>query len=137
MQCIDCTLLYFVFSIRTGDAHLSRDRCILLGLQSIHNAGYGHGDLRWPNVIVTARDHFVLIDLEGAVKLGTRFDTASQGSMPQAWRSGAVLVKGHYTIQSDLQQVANMFAHDTSQRVQGLVQRLRTASTATEVINDI
>jgi hypothetical protein len=86
---------------------------------------------------VTARDHFVLIDLEGAVKLGTRFDSASQSSMPQAWRSGAVLVNGQYTIHSDLQQVADMFAHDTSVRVQGLVQRLRTASTATEVLSDM
>jgi hypothetical protein len=86
---------------------------------------------------VTARDHFVLIDLEGAVKLGTRFDTASQSSMPQAWRSGAVLVNGQYTVHSDLQQVADMFARDTSVRVQGLVQRLRTASTASEVLSDM
>lgn len=120
-----------------ADRLCSALRCILSGLQSMHNAGYGHGDLRWPNVIVTARDHFVLIDLESAVKLGTRFDTTSQSSMPQAWRNGAVLVQGQYTVQSDLQQVADMFAHDTSQRVQGLVQRLRTASTATEILDEM
>jgi hypothetical protein len=113
------------------------DRCILLGLQAIHAAGYGHGDLRWPNVIVTGNNHFVLIDLEGAVKLGTSFDESEQGTMPQAWNSGAVLVNGHYTVHSDLQQVADMFAHDTSVRVQRLVQLLATASTAAEVLRDM
>jgi serine/threonine protein kinase len=108
-------------------------RCILSGLKSIHAAGFGHGDLRWPNVIVTGRDHFVLIDLEGAVKLGTVFDTASVDSLPTAWRAGEVLRNGQYTVQSDLQQVADMI-RATGVSMDDMVLSLTTASTADEVL---
>jgi hypothetical protein len=112
---------------------LSSARCILSGLKSIHAAGFGHGGLRWPNVIVTGRDQFVLIDLEGAVKLGTVFDTASVDSLPTAWRAGEVLWNGQYTVQSDLQQVADMI-RATGVSMDDLVLSLTTALTADEVL---
>ena len=108
-------------------------RCILSGLKSIHAAGFGHGDLRWPNVIVTGRDQFVLIDLEGTVRLGTVFDTSSVDSWPTAWRSGDVLRNGRYAVQSDLQQLAEMI-RATGVRMDDVVLSLTRASTADEVL---
>ncbi|KAG5189087.1 hypothetical protein JKP88DRAFT_243346 [Tribonema minus] len=82
-------------------------RCILQGLRVLHSNNIGHGDLRWPNVIKTSASQFVLIDLEGAMPLGSTVDLDIQ-MMPIAWQEGAVLENNRYTAKSDLLQLANM-----------------------------
>ena len=44
-------------------------RCILHALKVLHQAGYGHTDLRWENIILQHADQWVLIDLEFACVL--------------------------------------------------------------------
>ena len=100
--------------------HVNDCRCILTGLQALHVAGYGHGDLRWPNVIelppLNTGDHmikqpprssgdYVLIDLESAVKLGESYSGPHDR---RSWREGEVLDAGIYTVKSDLRQLAHM-----------------------------
>ena len=43
-------------------------RCVVTGLQALHNAGYGHTDVRWANIIHFDRA-YRLIDLEFACML--------------------------------------------------------------------
>ena len=45
---------------------------LLSALQSLHAAGYTHGDVCAGNVMLAAGDHAVLIDLGNAVRLGER-----------------------------------------------------------------
>ena len=95
---------------------------------TLHGAGYGHGDIRWENVISISSSKYVLIDLEGGVRLGSGCVTP----YPKAWRDGAVLVDGKYEVTSDLQQVANLFAglplgHDASEVESRLRQHGATA----------
>jgi hypothetical protein len=88
-------------------------------------------------VIVTSRDHYVLIDLEGAIKLGTApaSDEAGASPMPVAWQGGAVLVHGKYTAQSDLRQLASMLEGSPSSI--DLVALLNDATTADAVLQHI
>jgi hypothetical protein len=79
-------------------------RCILEGLQCIHDAGCGHGDIRWPNIVHIAGSQFILIDLEDAVVLSE----AVTEPYLRAWNEGAALQEGKYTIFSDLYQVGRM-----------------------------
>jgi hypothetical protein len=87
------------------------NRCILQGLSALHAAGYGHGDVRWPNIIELPPWHsekYVLIDLEGVVKLGSTFTAPHIDKFP-SWRFGTVLQNHQvYTAQSDLLQVGYM-----------------------------
>lgn len=46
-------------------------RCILHALKVLHQAGYGHTDLRWENIILQHADQWVLIDLEFACVLNS------------------------------------------------------------------
>jgi hypothetical protein len=107
-------------------------RCILHALAALHNAGFGHADLRWPNVIVTGRQNYVLIDLEDAIKLGTAPDPAAD--MPKAWQEGAVLVDGKYVPQSDLRQLASLFQGSSAG---DCAHHLAMAATADEAISRI
>lgn len=110
-------------------------RCILLGLQEIHAVGFGHGDMRWPNVIMETSSRFRLIDLELSVRLGCNVterlriagvpDDQVVARMPLAWEGGAALmasapvpagseaqpVLDTYTVHSDLFQVGRMLRH--------------------------
>ncbi|KAG5177765.1 hypothetical protein JKP88DRAFT_248655 [Tribonema minus] len=79
-------------------------RCIVQALDSLHKAGFGHGDLRWPNVIHVHGPAYVLIDLEGAVKL----QSTPQRPFPDAWQGGRYLVNSKFTKQSDFGMLADM-----------------------------
>lgn len=46
-------------------------RCVLSGLQDLHNAKYGHTDIRWQDLI-QCHGSYRLIDLEFVCKLGQR-----------------------------------------------------------------
>lgn len=84
-------------------------RCILQALRTLHGANWGHGDLRWPNVIWLHSDHFVLIDLEGVVKLGST-GLGSPGQTPLAWgpNNEALDGEGVFTARSDLYMLGCM-----------------------------
>lgn len=60
-------------------------RCILRGVQAIHSAKMGHGDLRWDNVIKVTDTDYVVIDLEMAVRLDSKQDQAKGNSECQGW----------------------------------------------------
>lgn len=63
-------------------------RCILKGLKALHDAGLGHGDLRWENVIFVCVGWFILIDLESSVSLNNREEQQQLlvcGLRPHAW----------------------------------------------------
>ncbi|DBB05864.1 TPA: hypothetical protein ACH3X3_009873 [Trebouxia sp. C0006] len=49
----------------------STTRCVLSGVQDLHNANYGHTDIRWQNIIQCGNSHR-LIDLEFVCKLNQR-----------------------------------------------------------------
>ncbi|KAG5177707.1 hypothetical protein JKP88DRAFT_226426 [Tribonema minus] len=108
-------------------------RCILQGLKALHRAGFGHGDLRWPNVILTTASQFVLIDLEGAMQLGSVVDLGE--NVPRAWENGAVLEDGRYTAKSDLRQLANMVKGCAA--AGSVVTALQDADTAREALERI
>ncbi|KAL0021284.1 hypothetical protein WJX79_008029 [Trebouxia sp. C0005] len=46
-------------------------KCVLSGVQDLHNAGYGHTDIRWQNIIQCSSS-YRLIDLEFVCKLKQR-----------------------------------------------------------------
>lgn len=84
-------------------------RCILKALAHLHAAGFGHGDVRWANIV---RDYnsFVVIDLEGAVELDT---TPSNQPWPDVWgiNGDAVLQSGKFTAASDICMVGQMLQY--------------------------
>jgi tRNA A-37 threonylcarbamoyl transferase component Bud32 len=93
-------------------------------LATLHGAGYGHGDLRWPNVIQTSHLRYVLIDLEGVVKL----NVMCTPPFPVSWRNGAVLQdESMFTAQSDLRMLADMIeqAHSREEDVQSFIDGVR------------
>lgn len=92
-------------------------RCILQGLRSIHATGFGHGDLRWENVILVPPRRYILIDLESVIKLGSKV----QLPYPAAFESGQSLSRdGRYTEASDLYSLgAMMEASQVPLSVQG------------------
>ncbi|DBA89132.1 TPA: hypothetical protein ACH3X1_016300 [Trebouxia sp. C0004] len=49
----------------------SLTKCVLSGVQDLHNANYGHTDIRWQNIIQCGNSHR-LIDLEFVCKLNQR-----------------------------------------------------------------
>ncbi|KAA6419341.1 MAG: hypothetical protein FRX49_10740 [Trebouxia sp. A1-2] len=49
----------------------SLTKCVLSGVQDLHNAGYGHTDIRWQNIIQCGSS-YRLIDLEFVCKLKQR-----------------------------------------------------------------
>ncbi|KAL0021267.1 hypothetical protein WJX79_002534 [Trebouxia sp. C0005] len=49
----------------------SLTKCVLSGVQDLHNAGYGHTDIRWQNIIQCGNS-YRLIDLEFVCKLKQR-----------------------------------------------------------------
>lgn len=83
-------------------------RCILLALQALHSANWGHGDVRWQNVVQEAGEHFRLIDLECALPLGQPPPYAAH-YCPGAWGPGQeALDDGVFTGASDLYMVGAM-----------------------------
>ena len=45
---------------------VSAIRCVLLALQGVHNLGYAHRDVRWPNVLYVSDEDWRLIDFENS-----------------------------------------------------------------------
>jgi hypothetical protein len=97
---------------------LSRD--IFAGLRGLHMHGFGHGDLRWANIIKvpsddsSQADHYILIDLEQSVLLNIVLDSTAveAGDAPTALAAvcyePGVLLNHVYTPESDLVLVARM-----------------------------
>ncbi len=82
-------------------------RCILLALKDLHAANFAHTDIRWPNIIKCSNDSFCLIDLETAVRLGSKWDIRQHGPHRSGWRN-SILTRGRYTAQSDLVLVGQL-----------------------------
>ena len=65
-----------------------------MGVQAIHAAGFGHADLRWPNIIKITRGTFLVIDLELAVPLDSpqhhRKQNVCKHCLAQMARAGIV-----------------------------------------------
>lgn len=57
-------------------------RCVLSGVQDLHNANYGHTDIRWQNIIQCGHS-YRLIDLEFVCKLNQRPFTPPGQHSPQ------------------------------------------------------
>eukprot|EP00878_Enallax_costatus_P020670 GHUV01021859.1.p2 GENE.GHUV01021859.1~~GHUV01021859.1.p2 ORF type:complete len:303 (+),score=95.53 GHUV01021859.1:1020-1928(+) len=99
-------------------------RCVLLALQCLHSHDWGHGDLRWHNVVAETNCKYRVIDLESAVPLGSKpiaqvsssddNDSATTPNkhpavMPRAWGPNAeALDDGVFTARSDLYMVGKM-----------------------------
>eukprot|EP00878_Enallax_costatus_P016734 GHUV01017559.1.p1 GENE.GHUV01017559.1~~GHUV01017559.1.p1 ORF type:complete len:119 (+),score=32.90 GHUV01017559.1:377-733(+) len=80
-------------------------RCVAEALRCLHEAGWGHGDVRWANVIWVAPGHYCLIDLESVVLL----ESEPEGPFPHAWGSnGEALEGGKFTPRSDLYMLGKM-----------------------------
>jgi hypothetical protein len=83
-------------------------RCVLLALQCLHSNGWGHGDVRWPNVVQMADLLYCLIDLETVLRLGNA-PPAQPYPKIQAWgEQQDALVDGLFTEKSDLYMVGAM-----------------------------
>ena len=41
-------------------------KCVLRALASVHQLGYAHKDVRWPNILCVTDCHWILIDFENA-----------------------------------------------------------------------
>jgi len=41
-------------------------KCVLQALDGVHKLGYAHGDIRWPNILYTSDNNWLLIDFEEA-----------------------------------------------------------------------
>jgi hypothetical protein len=77
----------------------------LTGLQHLHKGQWGHGDVRWANVMCEERGRYRLIDLESAQKLNEKtkgFDAKAWGHQKEA------LEDGKFTAKSDLYMVGRM-----------------------------
>ena len=99
---------------------------------TLHTAGTGHGDVRWPNLIQAADDLYCIIDLEGSLPLNSR---PSPHDYPLSWHYGAVLVEGCYTAASDFWQVGKLLESAISSNDQlgmDLAQQLLGRSTRGE-----
>jgi hypothetical protein len=84
-------------------AHASR--CILLALVWLHKAQWGHGDIRWANVIQETGRNYRLIDLEYVVRLGSK----PSEPFPHAWgENGEALEGGVFIAKSDLYMVGRL-----------------------------
>ena len=65
-------------------------RCVLSGVQDLHNANYGHTDIRWQNIIQCGNS-YRLIDLEFVCKLNQPpFTPPGQHILPTPWLLSAV-----------------------------------------------
>lgn len=104
-------------------------RCILRALKALHSAKWGHGDLRWNNVVQVTVDHFLLIDLECALPLGQAPPYAAS-FCPDAWGPGQeALDDGVFTASSDLYMLGAMLRQKAAvcghvSLVHGLYQQL-------------
>lgn len=81
-------------------------RCILLALQALHAAGWGHGDLCWENVILITGGHFTVIDLESVVSLGS--DVQEEPLLTWEPPAEALDGDGTFTSRSDLYMLGMM-----------------------------
>jgi hypothetical protein len=99
----------------------------------VHAAGYGHGDLCWPNVIQTSRPGYVLVNLEGVVKL----NVMCTPPFPTSWCDGAILQnEAVFTAQSDLRMLADMIekARSTEEDVRSFVDGVREHTITSAVV---
>lgn len=78
----------------------------------LHKAGFGHGDLRWENVVWVTDSCFVVIDLEGTIALDRQEEMQQVlgcAVCPCAWGANKeALVGGRFTAASDLYMLGRM-----------------------------
>lgn len=75
----------------------------------LHIHGWGHGDIRWENVIMETERAFRLIDLEAARRLGT--DCSHVVPPLRAWgENGEALEDGVFTARSDLYMIGTLMS---------------------------
>ncbi len=78
----------------------------------LHKAGFGHGDLRWENIVWVSDDCFVVIDLEGTISLASQEEQKQVlgcGVFPRAWGANKeALVGGQFTAASDMYMLGCM-----------------------------
>lgn len=95
----------WLFSTRR--ACVASCRCVLKAVKWLHLRGWGHGDIRWENIIKETESSYRLIDLECALRLDTK--CTDMKAFPLAWgENGAALEKGQFTAQSDLFMVGGL-----------------------------
>eukprot|EP00245_Coleochaete_scutata_P007192 TRINITY_DN22315_c0_g1_i1.p1 TRINITY_DN22315_c0_g1~~TRINITY_DN22315_c0_g1_i1.p1 ORF type:complete len:631 (-),score=140.08 TRINITY_DN22315_c0_g1_i1:237-2129(-) len=86
-------------------------RCILQALRRLHDEGFVHRDVRWPNVLQKADGSWFLIDLEmcaeGEMQEGSwTWPAVEEGINCLVWGNRACLDNGRFTPASDLWMVA-------------------------------
>ncbi len=108
-------------------------RRILRGLSVLHKAGFGHGDLRWDNIIWISDENFIIIDLEGTIALDSEREQQlllGCGFRPYAWGPNKeALVECKFTTASDLYMLGCMIEeikqkHPAAESDDGLAQAL-------------
>ena len=57
-------------------------RCILRGLQYLHNQGFGHFDVKSSNICITSDGQFKLVDLGSVAQLGSRSYATTESHVP-------------------------------------------------------
>lgn len=107
-------------------------RCVLMAVQWLHVRGWGHGDIRWENIISETEKLFRLIDLESALRLGT---DCTQMNPLYAWGDQcAALEQGVFTAKSDLYMIGALMrqASVDDQAGQGLMTALLSKNITVE-----